>query len=92
MMICSRCNGELSLDSKDRIIPCEECLEQEHGEGFLEGKDDGYDTIENTENFVRSAYKKGYADCHMELTKEWISEWRLNFAVERADLTLLEDE
>jgi hypothetical protein len=89
-MICSKCKSELSLDGQDRIIPCKECLEQEHGEGFSEGYDDGRD--ENMENLVNSAYKKGYADCHMELTKEWISEWQLNFAVERADLTLLGDE
>lgn len=91
---CSECNGDLFLDLKRRIKPCQTCLDEKAGESFEEGLDEGYQEgyHELLKNVFRNIYKQGYKDCYMVLTNEYVSDWVLRHAADDAQEKYIQDE
>lgn len=90
---CSVCNGDLTLDLTERVVPCKDCLQTERGEGFSEGMDRGYENGYNDllNTVFKGIFKLGYETCYMKLTNDYAPEWVLQFAAEDAEQEYIPD-
>lgn len=86
---CAKCGTKLTMNLAGRIIPCASCISEAEEEKGVSDFDEGYDQGHNDAieemgyKVVRKAFKKGYEECYLTLTGDYISEWQLRFITDR---------